>query len=157
IVAQVGNTSLNMGQNKSWKELVEQRYIVAGSPATVRQQLEELARSLRVGHLAIGGHIGSSPIELTNRSTYLLATEVMPHLRPIWSEYEDHWSPKPLPRAERVVPGGQNEAARRAAERPAAAGARRRARASSRSAGGGRPARCWVPVTAAPALCCPAP
>jgi len=121
IVAQVGNTSLNMGQNKSWKELVEQRYIVAGSPATVRQQLEELARSLRVGHLAIGGHIGSSPIELTNRSTYLLATEVMPHLRPIWSEYEDHWSPKPLPRAERVVPGGQNEAARRAAERPAAA------------------------------------
>src|SRR5207249_446799 len=45
IVAQVGNTTLNMGQNKSWKELVEQRYIVAGSPATVRQQLEELARS----------------------------------------------------------------------------------------------------------------
>src|SRR2546422_1676886 len=88
IVAQVGNTSLNMGQNKSWKELVEQRYIVAGSPATVRQQLEELARSLRVDHLALGCHIGSSPIELTNRSTYLLATEVMPHLRPIWSEYE---------------------------------------------------------------------
>src|SRR5206468_4168588 len=83
--------------NKTWKELVEQRYIVAGSPATVRQQLEELARSLRVGHLAIGGHIGSSPIELTNRSTFLLATQVLPHLRPIWSEYEDRWSPKPLP------------------------------------------------------------
>src|SRR5438477_284602 len=73
IVAQVGNTSLNMGQNKSWKELVEQRYIVAGSPATVRQQLEELARSLRVGHLALGCHIGSSPVELTNRPTYLFA------------------------------------------------------------------------------------
>src|SRR5207249_2396417 len=137
IVAQVGNTSLNMGQNKSWKELVEQRYIVAGSPATVRQQLEELARSLRVGHLAIGGHIGSSPIELTNRSTYLLATEVMPHLRPMWSEYEDHWSPKPLPRAERVVPGGQSEAARRAAERPVAASTRRPARAAPRSARAG--------------------
>jgi len=121
IVAQVGNTSLNMGQNKSWKELVEQRYIVAGSPATVRQQLEELARSLRVGHLALGCHIGSSPIELTNRSTYLFATQVMPHLRPIWSEYEDHWSPKPLPAEQRAVPGAQAEAARRAAERPAAA------------------------------------
>src|SRR5438132_1302883 len=116
IVAQVGNTSQNMGQNKSWKELVEQRYIVAGSPATVRQQLEELARSLRVGHLALGCHIGSSPIELTNRSTYLFATQVMPHLRPIWSEYEDHWSPKPLPAEQRAVPGAQAEAARLAAE-----------------------------------------
>jgi len=46
---------------------------------------------------------------------------VMPHLRPIWSEYEDRWSPKPLPRAERVAPGSQSEAARREAERPAAA------------------------------------
>jgi hypothetical protein len=121
IVAQVGNTSLNMGQNKTWKELCEQRYIVAGSPATVRQQLEELARSLRVGHLAIGFHIGSSPIELTNRSTYLFATAVMPHLRPLWNEYQDHWSPKPIPASERVQPGSQNESARRQAERSAAA------------------------------------
>jgi hypothetical protein len=121
IVAQVGNTSLNMGQNKTWKELCEQRYIVAGSPATVRQQLEELARSLRVGHLALGFHIGSSPIDLTNRSTHLFATDVMPHLRPIWNEYEDHWSPTPLPASERAQPGGYNAAAQRTAERPAAA------------------------------------
>src|SRR5438477_229363 len=33
IVAQVGNTTQNMGMNKTWKELCEQRYIVAGSPA----------------------------------------------------------------------------------------------------------------------------
>jgi hypothetical protein len=121
IVAQIGNTSGNLGRDKTWKELCEQRYIVAGSPATVRQQLEELARSLRCGHLAIGAHIGSSPIELTNRSTYLFATEVMPHLRPIWNEYEDRWSPRPLPPAERAVPGAHTEEARRAAERPAAA------------------------------------
>ncbi len=54
IVAQAGNTSLNMGANKSWKELVEGGYIIAGSPATVRQQVEELARSLRCGHLGVG-------------------------------------------------------------------------------------------------------
>src|SRR5881628_3041090 len=35
IVGQVGNTSLNLGRDKTWKELCEQRYIVAGSPATV--------------------------------------------------------------------------------------------------------------------------
>src|SRR5438132_12076461 len=64
---------------------------------------------------------GTSPVDLTNRSTYLFATEVMPHLRPIWSEYEDHWSPKSLPPEQRAVPGAHTEAARRAAERPAAA------------------------------------
>src|SRR2546429_7203564 len=104
IVAQIGNTSLNMGQNKTWKELVEQRYIVAGSPATVRQQLEELARSLRVGHLAIGGHIRSPPLALTNRPTYPPATPGVPPLPPIWSRDQGHWSPQPLPRAARVVP-----------------------------------------------------
>ena len=79
-MAQIGNTSGNMGKDKTWKELVEQRYIVAGSPETVRQQLEELATSLRVGHLAVGLHIGTAPIELTNRSTYLFATQVLPQV-----------------------------------------------------------------------------
>jgi alkanesulfonate monooxygenase SsuD/methylene tetrahydromethanopterin reductase-like flavin-dependent oxidoreductase (luciferase family) len=120
VVAQAGNTSQNMGRDKTWKELVEQRYIVAGSPATVRQQLEELASSLRVGHLLLGLHIGSAPIALTNRSTYLAATEVLPALRPLFAEWDDHWWPRPLPAAERAVPGGANEAVRGAAERPAA-------------------------------------
>jgi alkanesulfonate monooxygenase SsuD/methylene tetrahydromethanopterin reductase-like flavin-dependent oxidoreductase (luciferase family) len=110
VVAQVGNTNQNMGMNKTWKELVEQRYIVAGSPATVRQQLEELSRSLRVGHLLFGLHLGSAPIELVNRATWLCATEVLPALRPLWSEWEDHWWPKALPREKRVAPGSANAA-----------------------------------------------
>jgi alkanesulfonate monooxygenase SsuD/methylene tetrahydromethanopterin reductase-like flavin-dependent oxidoreductase (luciferase family) len=117
IVAQIGNTSGNYGRGKSWKELVEGRYIVAGSPATVRQQLEELARSLRVGHLLLGLHIGSAPIELTNRSTYLVATEVVPHLRPLFGEFEDRWWPQALPAEKRAVPGSQTALARPAAER----------------------------------------
>jgi len=120
VVAQAGNTNQNMGRNKTWKELVDERYIVAGSSATVRQQLEELARSLRVGHLLFGLHIGSAPIELTNRSTYLAATEVLPHLRPLWSEWEDRWWPKALPADSRVAAGSRTAAVRRVAERPSA-------------------------------------
>src|SRR5262249_12346166 len=123
IVSQVGNTSGNMGMNKTWKELCEQRYIVAGSPETVRQQLEELARSLRVGHLLLGLHIGSAPIELTNRSTYLCATRVLPELRPLFAEFEDRWWPKPLGPDQRVEPGAQAAAVRAAAERTAGAAA----------------------------------
>ena len=108
---------MNLGSNKSWKELVEGGYIIAGSPATVRQKLEELARSLRIGHLCLALHIGSAPIELTNRSTYLFATEVVPDLRPIWSEYEDHWWPKSLPESKREQAGSHNAAVRSQAER----------------------------------------
>jgi alkanesulfonate monooxygenase SsuD/methylene tetrahydromethanopterin reductase-like flavin-dependent oxidoreductase (luciferase family) len=119
VVAQAGNTTGNLGTNKSWKELVEGGYIIAGSPATVRQQLEELARSLRIGHLCLALHIGSAPIELTNRSTYLFATEVMPSLRPIWSEWEDRWWPKALPESGRAKPGSSNDAVKDQVERPA--------------------------------------
>jgi alkanesulfonate monooxygenase SsuD/methylene tetrahydromethanopterin reductase-like flavin-dependent oxidoreductase (luciferase family) len=105
VVAQIGNTSGNFGTNKTWRELCEQRYIVAGSPATVRQQLEELARSLGVGHLLLGLHIGSAPAELVNRSSALCATQVLPHLRPVFAEYEDVAWPTPLPAPARVRPG----------------------------------------------------
>jgi hypothetical protein len=117
VVAQAGNTSMNLGSNKSWKELVEGGYIIAGSTATVRQKLEELARSLRIGHLCLALHIGSAPMELTNRSTYLFAAEVLPHLRPIWSEWEDHWWPKALPEGKREKPGSRNAAVQSQAER----------------------------------------
>jgi alkanesulfonate monooxygenase SsuD/methylene tetrahydromethanopterin reductase-like flavin-dependent oxidoreductase (luciferase family) len=121
IVAQIGNTSGNMGMNKSWQELVEQRYVVAGSPATVRQQLEELARSLRVGHLLLGLHIGSAPRDLTQHATALCAQHVLPHLQPIWREHEDRWWPRALPAARRVRPRRGGDAA--SAVEPAAAGA----------------------------------
>ncbi|HSF22808.1 MAG TPA: LLM class flavin-dependent oxidoreductase [Blastocatellia bacterium] len=118
VVAQAGNTSLNMGGNKSWKELVDGGYIIAGSPATVRQQVDELARSLRCGHLGVALHIGSAPMELTNRSTYLFANEVIPHVRSIWNEWEDHWWPKALPPGKREEPGSHNAEVRGWAERP---------------------------------------
>jgi hypothetical protein len=123
IVAQVGNTTGNMGMNKTWKELCEQRYIVAGSPATVRQQLEELATSLRVGHLALGLHIGTAPIALTNRSTYLCATHVLPHLRALFPNHEDRWWPKPLAAERQVAPGTQSAEVRATAERKVGAAA----------------------------------
>jgi hypothetical protein len=45
----------------------------------------------------------------------------MPHLRPLFSEYEDRYWPRPLATDDRVAPGAQTDAARRNAERTAAA------------------------------------
>ena len=110
VVAQLGNVTANLGMNKTWKELVEQRYIVAGSPETVRQQLEELARSLNVGHLGLGLHMGSAPIDLINRGTQMFADKVLPALHLIFNDWEDHWWPKALPAEKRVAAGSANAA-----------------------------------------------
>ncbi|HTO54379.1 MAG TPA: LLM class flavin-dependent oxidoreductase [Myxococcota bacterium] len=105
VVAQVGNTSANHGKNKTWKELVDGGYIIAGGPDSVRQQIEELIKKLRVGHVLLGCQIGSSPAELVSRATLLAGTQILPKLRHIFSDFEDRWWPKPLAAARRAVPG----------------------------------------------------
>jgi alkanesulfonate monooxygenase SsuD/methylene tetrahydromethanopterin reductase-like flavin-dependent oxidoreductase (luciferase family) len=87
-----------------WKHMLQAGTIIAGSPQTVRQRLREAMTSLNCGHLIMGLHTGSMPTELVRMSTELFAREVMPDLRGMWSEWEDKWSPHPLPENERVVP-----------------------------------------------------
>jgi alkanesulfonate monooxygenase SsuD/methylene tetrahydromethanopterin reductase-like flavin-dependent oxidoreductase (luciferase family) len=88
----------------SWKDLVDGGIIIAGSPRTVRERLREAMKSLNCGHLITGIHMGSMSPELVRKSTELFAREVMPHLRDMWSEWEDRWSPNPLPADERAKP-----------------------------------------------------
>ncbi|HXR35378.1 MAG TPA: hypothetical protein VN754_05485, partial [Candidatus Binataceae bacterium] len=105
-LGQVGKqtTGFDAGGKKTWKDLVDQGYIIAGSPKTVRDRLTEAVKTLRCGHLMCLMQIGSMPAHLVRKSTELFAREVMPHVRGLWSEYEDRWSPHPLPAAERARP-----------------------------------------------------
>jgi hypothetical protein len=70
----------------------------------VLEQMERLAKSLKIGHLVCLLHFGDMPNELCRYSTEMLAKHVLPKLRGLWSEYEDRWSPRPLPLAARAVP-----------------------------------------------------
>jgi alkanesulfonate monooxygenase SsuD/methylene tetrahydromethanopterin reductase-like flavin-dependent oxidoreductase (luciferase family) len=81
----------------TWKDYIERGFIIAGGPESVRQQLEEVAKALNVGQMMLLLQFGSMPRELVRKNTELFATEVMPHLRNLWSDYEDHWWIKPLP------------------------------------------------------------
>ena len=87
-----------------WKDFVEQGFIIAGSPESVRQQLEEAAKALHVGQMMLLLQFGSMPPELVRKNTELFAREVLPHVRKLWSEYEDHWWINPLPQEERTAP-----------------------------------------------------
>ena len=104
LVSQHGKAATQARKNLSWKDLIEGGYIVAGSPESVRQQLTEVAKSLRVGHLMTLLQFGSMPKHLANKNTELFGREVLPGLRDIWSEYEDHWYPKMIPMADRARP-----------------------------------------------------
>ena len=79
-------------------------YVIAGSPKTVIENLTKAVEGLRVGHLMVLLQIGSMPKDLTMKNTELFATEVLPHVRDMWAEYDDRWWPKPL--EERAVVAG---------------------------------------------------
>ncbi|HEV3114672.1 MAG TPA: hypothetical protein VGY99_29645 [Candidatus Binataceae bacterium] len=90
--------------NITYKDMIRSGAVIAGSPQTVRERLREAMKSLNCGHLIAGLHIGSMPPELARKNTELFAREVMPHLRDMWSEWEDKWSPRPLPESDRTLP-----------------------------------------------------
>ncbi len=83
-------------QSLTWKDMVEMGFIIAGSPATVRERLREAIKDLHVGSIMLLLHFGSMPHELTRKNSQLFAQEVMPYLRDLWSEWENPWWPKPL-------------------------------------------------------------
>ncbi len=95
------------GKRMTWKDYIEQGFIVAGSPATVREQLKDVITRLHVGHLMCLMHLGDMPRETTIMNTDLFAREVMPHLRDLWPEWRDEWYPKPLAEAQMKTPAAR--------------------------------------------------
>jgi alkanesulfonate monooxygenase SsuD/methylene tetrahydromethanopterin reductase-like flavin-dependent oxidoreductase (luciferase family) len=88
----------------TWADLVEGGHVIAGSPATVRDRMEDMIQTLRVGHVFCLLHTGNQPDWKTRYSTELFATKVMPGLRHSWPDHagDDRWWVHPL--AARVDP-----------------------------------------------------
>lgn len=73
-----------------YKDLVEAGCVIAGSPATVREQLKEMITELRIGNLLVMLQVGSMPHELTLKNIDLFAREVLPYIHKAWED--DGWS-----------------------------------------------------------------
>jgi len=87
----------------SWKDLLEQGNIIAGTPSQVTEQLEHVIKDLHVGHLMLLNQFGSIPHDLAMENIRLMGEKVLPKLRHIWDgQWEDKWWPKPL--AQRRAP-----------------------------------------------------
>ena len=88
----------------TWENLVEQGYVVAGSPETVIARLTDLADKLNVGHLMLLLQMGNMPRETAFFNTKMFAEHVIPALRDKFSDFEDKWYPNFLPVEQRAVP-----------------------------------------------------
>ncbi len=78
------------------KEIVDLGYVVIGTPDDVVEQIREVATSLHVGQLMPLLHFGNMSKETTFLNTRLFAEKVMPKLKGLFGEYQDHWWPRPL-------------------------------------------------------------
>jgi alkanesulfonate monooxygenase SsuD/methylene tetrahydromethanopterin reductase-like flavin-dependent oxidoreductase (luciferase family) len=104
ILSQMREDMLNKFPTLTWKDLVDDRYVIAGSPTTVRQQMEEMIKGLHIGHVFCLFHNGNMPDWKTRHSSKLFAERVMPHLRDQWPDWkhDNRWWPAPMP--DRVHP-----------------------------------------------------
>jgi alkanesulfonate monooxygenase SsuD/methylene tetrahydromethanopterin reductase-like flavin-dependent oxidoreductase (luciferase family) len=83
-----------------WGELVDSGRVIAGSPETVRQRMEELIKNLRVGNVFCLMQMGDMPKDKCMNSTRLFGEKVIPKLQHLFPEYADDgrfWC-KPLPK-----------------------------------------------------------
>jgi alkanesulfonate monooxygenase SsuD/methylene tetrahydromethanopterin reductase-like flavin-dependent oxidoreductase (luciferase family) len=78
----------------TWKDFVDRGYVVAGSPDTVVDRLNDLIDTLNIGHLMLLLHFGNMPKETTLYNTTRFAKEVIPRLKNRFSEWDDKWWPK---------------------------------------------------------------
>lgn len=78
-----------------YKELVDNQCAIVGGPETVTQQLIEMVKNFRIGHLVIMVHIGSMPHELVMKNIDMLSKHVLPKLKGIWDDenWENRWWP----------------------------------------------------------------
>jgi alkanesulfonate monooxygenase SsuD/methylene tetrahydromethanopterin reductase-like flavin-dependent oxidoreductase (luciferase family) len=86
-----------IGEQLTWKDFVERKYIVAGSVDTVVDQLNEMADRLNVGHLMLLCHYGNMRDDVARYNAARFAEEVIPRLRHRFDEWDDQWWPAPSP------------------------------------------------------------
>ncbi|MGE0418105.1 MAG: LLM class flavin-dependent oxidoreductase, partial [Acetobacteraceae bacterium] len=77
-------------------KIVDNGYVIVGSPDEVAEQLREVAVNLNVGHLMLLLQYGNMNKDLAKYNTRMFAEHVMPKLRDVHSQWEDRWWPQPM-------------------------------------------------------------
>ncbi|MGE0422159.1 MAG: LLM class flavin-dependent oxidoreductase [Reyranellaceae bacterium] len=104
MITQLTQAQLRNYPTLTWKDLVDQGYVIAGSPKTVYDRMVDLAKTLRVGNIFGLFQVGDMPGDKVRHSTKLFAEQVMPRLKAdLFQEWkdEDRFWIKPMQQSER--------------------------------------------------------
>src|SRR5437660_951708 len=80
---------------RDMRGIVDNGYVIVGSPDDVVEQLRQLAATLNVGQLMLLMQFGNMSKDVTKYNTRLFAEKVMPKLKPLLAEWENRWWPQP--------------------------------------------------------------
>jgi alkanesulfonate monooxygenase SsuD/methylene tetrahydromethanopterin reductase-like flavin-dependent oxidoreductase (luciferase family) len=86
----------------SMQQIVDDGYVIIGSPKDVEEQLREVAVNMNVGNLMLLCQYGNMSKDLTKYNTRMFAEKVMPKLQPLFAEWEHRWWPKPMDKRARA-------------------------------------------------------
>ena len=87
---------------REMEAIVDNGYVIIGSPDEVAEQLREVAVNLNVGHLMLLLQFGNMNKDLTRYNTQMFAEQVMPKLKDLHADWDDRWWPKPMQAAQRA-------------------------------------------------------
>jgi hypothetical protein len=88
---------------RDMKGIVDNGYVIVGSPDEIVEQVRELATTLNVGQLMLLMQFGNMSKDLTKYNTRLFAEKVMPRLKDVFCEWENRWWPQPMDRQHRAA------------------------------------------------------
>jgi alkanesulfonate monooxygenase SsuD/methylene tetrahydromethanopterin reductase-like flavin-dependent oxidoreductase (luciferase family) len=85
--------------------ILEEGYVIIGSPDEVADKVRQVAVDLNVGHFMLLLQFGNMGRELAQHNTQLFAQKVLPQLEGLFEDrWEDAWWPRPLESARRARP-----------------------------------------------------
>ena len=94
--------------SRDMQGIVDNGYVIIGSPDEVAEQLREVATNLNVGHLMLLLQYGNMSKELTRYNTKLFAEQVKPKIQGMFPDCEDKWWPTPMGRGQQATPSPLN-------------------------------------------------
>ena len=94
--------------SRDMQGIVDNGYVIIGSPDEVAEQLREVATNLNVGHLMLLLQYGNMSKELTRYNTKLFAEQVKPKIQGMFPDWEDRWWPTPMARGQQATPSPLN-------------------------------------------------
>ena len=94
LVARGSSALPGVESERTWGDLLRAGAVIAGSPDSVAEQLIDLIKEFRFGHLLVGFQIVPNT-ELVKHNIKLFAEHVLPRLRPLWDDegWDDPWWP----------------------------------------------------------------